>query len=112
MIIVVLNEEEPSLTTISVLMVEPSKRPSIVSIDNDLRTFENIVNGPLDMQPFYRSPFKIVCNVDNGYELTYGKKKPRDSFFIVKHDGQFKSIDRAEAEEVRDYLKEKMKKWK
>jgi hypothetical protein len=101
-----------SLSTISVLMVEPSKRPSIVSIDNDLQTFENIVNGPLDMQPFYRSPFKIVCSVDNGYELTYGKKKPRDSFFIVKHDGQFEGIDRAEAEEVRDYLKEKMKKWK
>ncbi|MFG6496229.1 hypothetical protein P8610_12755 [Fictibacillus sp. UD] len=100
------------MSTISVLMVEPSKRPSIVSIDNDLKEFETIVNGPLDLQPFYRSPFKIVCNVDNGYELTYGKKKPRDSFFIVKHDGQFQSIDRTEAEEVRDYLKEKMKKWK
>jgi hypothetical protein len=106
------TEEETSLSTISVLMVEPSKRQSIVSIDNDLRTFEDIVNGPLDMQPFYRSPFKIVCSVDNGYELTYGKKKPRDNFFIVKHDGQFEGIDRAEAEEVRDYLKEKMKKWK
>jgi hypothetical protein len=100
------------LSTISVLMVEPSKRPSIVSIDNDLQVFEDIVNGPLDMQPFYRSPYKIVCNVDNGYDLAYGKKKPNDSFFIVKHNGQFESIDRAEAEEVRDVLKEKMKKWK
>jgi hypothetical protein len=100
------------LSTISVLMVEPEKRPSIVSIDNDLKTFENIVNGPLDMQPFFRSPYKIVCNVDNGYDLYYGKRKPRESFFIVKHDGQFHSIDRAEAEEVREALKEKMKKWK
>lgn len=100
------------MSTISVLMVEPSKRPSIVSIDNDLETFEEIVDGPLDMQPFYRSPFKLVCNVDNGYELSYGKKKPRDSFFIVKHEGEFESIDRTEAEEVRDYLKDKMKKWK
>jgi hypothetical protein len=100
------------LSTISVLMVEPAKRPSIVSIDNDLQVFEKIVNGPLDMQPFYRSPFKIICNVDNGYELTYGKRKPQDSFFIVKHSGEFQSIDRAEAEEVRDYLKEKMKTWK
>ncbi|MGM0804990.1 MAG: DUF3846 domain-containing protein [Bacillota bacterium] len=100
------------MSTISVLMVEPFKRPSIVSIDNDLETFEEIVDGPLDMQPFYRSPFKIVCNVDNGYELSYGKKKPRDSFFIVKHEGEFESIDRTEAEEVRDYLKDKMKKWK
>ncbi|MBN3553993.1 hypothetical protein JYA63_06940 [Fictibacillus nanhaiensis] len=100
------------MSTISVLMVEPSKRPSIISIDNDLKVFENIVNGPLDMQPFYRSPFKMVCNVDSGYELTYGKKKPQDSFFIVKHDGDFQSLDRAEAEEVRDYLKDRMKKWK
>ncbi len=100
------------MSTISVLMVEPSKRPSIVSIENDLNTFENIVNGPLDMQPFYRSPYKIVCNVDNGYDLTYGKCKPKDSFFIVKHDGDFIGIDRTEAEEVRDHLKEKMKKWK
>lgn len=112
MLLVGYIEEEPPLSTISVLMVEPSKRPSIVSIDNDLRTFESIVNGPLDMQPFYRSPFKIICNVDNGYELTYAKKKPRDCFFIVKHDGQFEGIDRMEAEEVRDVLKEKMKKWK
>ncbi|RZT21364.1 hypothetical protein [Fictibacillus sp. BK138] len=100
------------MSTISVLMVEPSKRPSIVSINNDMSTFEDIVNGPLDLQSFYRSPFKIVCSVDNGYELTYAKKKPRDSFFIVKHDGDFRSIDRAEAEEIREYLKDKMKKWK
>lgn len=83
-----------------------------MSIENDLKTFEEIVKGPLDMQPFYRSPFKIICNVDNGYELTYDKKKPRDSFLIVKHDGQFEGDDRTEAEEVRDVLKEKMKKWK
>ncbi|WNB92494.1 hypothetical protein [Bacillus sp. NEB1478] len=100
------------MSTISVLMVEPSKRPAIVSIENDLKTFENIVNGPLDMQPFYRSPFKIICNIDNGYELTYGNKKPQDTFFIVKHDGSFESVDRMDAEEIRDYIREKMKKWK
>ncbi|MET3726829.1 hypothetical protein ABID52_000410 [Fictibacillus halophilus] len=57
------------MSTISVLMVEPSQRPSIVS-KNDLKTFEEIVNG------------------------------------------QFEGIDRMKAEEVRDVLKEKMKKWK
>jgi hypothetical protein len=100
------------VSTISVLMVEPSKRPAMVSIAKDLRVFEDLVNGPLDMQPFFRSPFKIVCSVDNGYELSYAKKMPRDSFFIVKHDGDFQSVERVEAEEVRDYLREKMKKWK
>jgi hypothetical protein len=100
------------MSTISVLMVEPSKKPSIVSIENDLKVFENIVNGPLDMQPFYRSPFKIICNVNNGYELAYGKRKPKESFFVVKHDGDFRDIDREEAEEVREYLRVKMKKWK
>ncbi|MBH0173636.1 hypothetical protein IHV09_08710 [Fictibacillus sp. 23RED33] len=64
------------------------------------------------MQPFYRSPFKIVCNIDDGYELTYGRKMPANSFFIVKNEGEFESIDRTEAEEVRDVLKDKMKKWK
>jgi hypothetical protein len=87
-------------------------RPYIVTVENDLKVFENLVNGPLDMQPFYRSPFKIVCNIDNGYELIYAKKRPENSFFIVKHDGDFRSVERGEAEEIRDYLREKMKKWK
>jgi hypothetical protein len=100
-----------NLSTISVLMVEPSKRPSIISIDNDVKVFENIVDGPLDMQPFYRTPFKIVCNIDSGYELAYAKMKPDSPFFIVKHDGDFQSVERTEAEEIREYLREKMKKW-
>jgi hypothetical protein len=100
------------MSTVSVIMVEPSKRPAILSIDNDLRTFEKTVNGPLDMQSFFRSPFKLICNVEDGYELSYGMKTPRNSFFIVKHDGGFKSLERGEAEEIRDYLKVKMKKWK
>jgi hypothetical protein len=100
------------MSTISVLMVEPRKQPSVVEVENDLKVFENIVNGPLDMQSFYRSPYKIICNIDSGYELKYGKKKPKDSFFIVKHDGDFHGIDRGESEEIREYLKVKMKKWK
>ncbi|WNB92492.1 hypothetical protein [Bacillus sp. NEB1478] len=100
------------MSTISVLMVEPKKQPSIVTIQNDLKEFENIVKGPLDMQSFFRSPFKIILNVDNGYELSYAKRKPSECFFVVKHDGDFHGIDRQEAEEIREYLKGKMKKWK
>jgi hypothetical protein len=98
------------MSSISVLAVEPGKRPALISIYNDLSAFKNMVNGPVDLQPFYRSPFKIVCHLNDGFELSM--KKPDNPFFIVKHTDQFLGIDRTEAEELRDALKTKMKKWK
>jgi hypothetical protein len=93
-------------------MVEPSRQPYIAQINNDIQTFENLVNGPIDMQRFYQSPYLIVCSTDNGYNLRYLNVKPDHPFFIAKYDGEFYSIERQETEQIRVYLKEKMKKWK
>ncbi|MGD6961095.1 hypothetical protein ACQCVB_02730 [Fictibacillus phosphorivorans] len=98
------------MSSISVLAVEPGKRPSLISIDNDIAIFENIVNGPVDLLPFHRSPFKIVCHLNDSFELS--TKKPENTFFIVKHTDVFLGIDRTEAEELREVLRTKLKKWK
>ncbi|MFC0236528.1 hypothetical protein [Fictibacillus phosphorivorans] len=99
------------MSTFSVLMVEPNKQPYITQIKNDIQTFENLVHGPVDMQRFYQSPYLILCNTDNGYNLKYLKLLPDHPFFIAKYDGEFQNIERLETEQLRMYLKEKMKKW-
>ncbi|MCK6259031.1 DUF3846 domain-containing protein [Fictibacillus sp. KIGAM418] len=97
---------------IQVVMVMPKKRPHITEILNTSKEFEEIVGGPVDILSFHQQHYKIVCNIEEGYDLTYNKKAPSSTFFIAKYQGQFESLSDAETEEIKDVLKTKMKKWK
>ncbi|KSU82067.1 MULTISPECIES: DUF3846 domain-containing protein [Fictibacillus] len=100
------------MSELHVVMVMPEKkRPYITDIPNSTREFEQLVGGPVDILNFHQQ-YRLVCNIDEGYDLTYNKKKPSSTFFIVKYQGQFESLSEAEAEEVSHVLKLKLKKWK
>ncbi|MDN4523940.1 DUF3846 domain-containing protein [Fictibacillus fluitans] len=99
------------MSELHVVMVMPQKRPYITDIPNTTKEFEQIVGGPVDILGFQRQ-YKIVCNIEEGYDLTYNKKKPSSTFFVVKYQDQFESLSDTEAEEVKEVLKVKLKKWK
>ncbi|SDN09182.1 hypothetical protein SAMN04488137_3477 [Fictibacillus solisalsi] len=100
------------MSELHVVMVMPEKRPYITDIPNSPKEFEHLVGGPVDILNFHQQQYRLVCNIDEGYDLTYNKKKPSSTFFIVKYQGQFESLSEAEAEEVSHVLKLKLKKWK
>ncbi|MDN4071756.1 hypothetical protein [Fictibacillus terranigra] len=100
------------MSDIQVVMVLPKKRPHITEIPNTSKKFEEIVGGPADILTFHRQQYKLICSIEEGYDLTYNKKVPKSTFFIAKYQGQFESLSDAETEEIRDLLKMKLKKWK
>lgn len=97
---------------IQVVMVQPKKRPQITEIPNSSKRFEEIVGGPVELLSFYQQPYKMVCNIEEGYNLIYNKKAPSSTFFIAKYQDQFESLSDTEVEEVKEVLKVKLKKWK
>ncbi|WP_026679387.1 hypothetical protein [Fictibacillus gelatini] len=98
------------MSDITVIMAN-KERLSLTSIENSPQAFEDVVGGPVDLLNFYKDGYKLVCHIEEGYNLYYNHIRPKRPFFVVKFESDFKSLTDAEAKEVKEALREKMKKW-
>lgn len=94
---------------IVVVMKQEGKKPITTNLPNDLNYFEKVLNGPVDINKFYFSGFRLVCNVDDGYSLG-DRDLPEGSFFIAKYDTDFVSMTVEEADEIKNVLRSKLRK--
>lgn len=57
---------------IKIVIVKPGQNPVAATIENDLRNYQNIVNGHIETTVEYHLPgMLIVCN-DEGKNLFFG----------------------------------------
>lgn len=100
------------MSELSVILIDQKKKPRSIKINHSLEAFEEIVNGPVELLKFHREPYRLVCHVKEGYDLYYNKKTPSGTFFVVKYQNGFESLNELEVDELKKVLRIKMKKWK
>ncbi|MGM7702997.1 hypothetical protein ACSVDE_14800 [Pseudalkalibacillus sp. Hm43] len=97
------------MSDILVVLKQSNKNPVTTNIPNDINYFEKILEGPVDINKFAYSGFRLICNVDDGYSIgEHGL--PEGTYFIAKYDTDFVPMTVDEAEEIKKVLREKKNK--
>jgi hypothetical protein len=95
------------LNELTVVMIEPDQKPYIAKVKKDIKTFEEIVKGPVDVANFRWSGYRIVCNVEAWYGYRNSATLPEATSFILKYYDDFVGLSTEEAKEIISKLKRK-----
>ncbi|WP_261131707.1 hypothetical protein [Bacillus sp. Marseille-Q3570] len=96
---------------IMVVLVKPGQLPQSTYIPNDLKYFEELVDGPVSVEKFFISGYRLVCSVDEGYGYE-NSSMPLGTYFITRYHTSFETMETEESEEIKKALKERSKKRK
>ncbi|WP_349408685.1 hypothetical protein [Pseudalkalibacillus sp. SCS-8] len=96
---------------ITVVLVKLGQLPQTTTIQNDLNAFEEIVDGPVSVERFFVSGYRLVCSIDEGFGYE-DRTLPTGTYFVARYHTNFESMSVEECEEVKKILKERVKKRK
>ncbi|MCF6138801.1 hypothetical protein [Pseudalkalibacillus berkeleyi] len=96
---------------ITVVLVKPGQIPQTTHIKNDLKAFEELADGPVSVERFFISGFRLVCNIDEGFGYD-DRSLPKGTYFVARYHTEFENMSVHEAEEVKKVIKEQSKKRK
>ncbi|WP_408007914.1 hypothetical protein ACJROX_24955 [Pseudalkalibacillus sp. A8] len=96
---------------VMVVLVKPGQQPQSTYIPNNLEYFEELVDGPVSVEKFCISGYRLVCSVDEGYGYE-NSSLPIGTYFIVRYHTSFDTMSTEEAEEIKRLLNVRSKKRK
>ncbi len=96
---------------ITVVLVNQGQLPQTTTIDTHLSYMESLVDGPVSVERFFVSGYRLVSSIDEGFGYE-DQTLPDGTYFIARYHTDFEDMSIEEAEEIKKIIRDRAKKRK